>query len=197
MICWGVAVCGVAHVIMIVAALLPVFGHAMGPFALSLYMLAIGASQFKPNISPTVMDQNPHEVAHGEKAIVDSEQSLNGQPSGGSDLGNVFEVLGDCLRHGGSRSIGRKGFWEHGKPSVRAAAGSTKAHEYGDQFVEDPIFYINDGGLGAAANTLTAGMCTNGLLNNLLDNLNSVSIVIMVPIMNHVVYPFFRRRNIR
>jgi hypothetical protein len=54
-------------------------GHAMGPFALSLYMLAIGAALFKPNISPTVLDQNPHKRPHvitrkdGSKAIVDPE----------------------------------------------------------------------------------------------------------------------------
>ncbi|KAK0610618.1 POT family-domain-containing protein [Bombardia bombarda] len=274
MICWGVAVCGVAHIIMIISALPPVLqsGNAIGPFALSLYMLSIGAAQFKPNISPTVMDQSPHKVAHvitdsnGEKVIVDPEESINSvmlwfyllinvgacfgipttylakivgywaayliptilylllppllwylnprlikQPPGGSDLGNVFKVLGDCLRHGGIRSIGRKGFWEQGRPSIRAAAGSTKVYTYDDQFVDDvrrtfqacgiflfqPIFNINDGGLGAAANALTAGMQTNGLPNDLLDNLNSVSIVIMVPVMNHIIYPLLRRYGIK
>ncbi|KAK1753676.1 putative peptide transporter ptr2 protein [Echria macrotheca] len=274
MICWGVAICGVAHVIMIISALPPVLqsGNAIGPFALSLYMLSIGAAQFKPNISPTVMDQSPHKVSHvitddktGEKVIVDPEASINSimlwfyllinvgactgiattylaklvgywaayliptilylalppllwylnprlvkQPPGGSDLGNVFKVVGDCFRYGGITSVGRHGFWEPAKPSVRAAAGSTKVYEYDDQFVEDvrrtfqacgiflfqPIFYINDGGLGAAANALTAGMQTNGLPNDLLDNLNSVSIVVMVPVMNHLVYPLLRRWGI-
>ncbi|KAK3492089.1 uncharacterized protein B0T23DRAFT_441500 [Neurospora hispaniola] len=273
MICQGVAICGVAHIIMIISALPPVLtsGHAIGPFALSLYMLSIGAAQFKPNISPTVMDQSPHKVAHvieqdGERVIVDPEESLNSvmlwfyllinigacfgipttylaklvgywaayliptilylllppllwylnprlvkQPPGGSDLGNVFRVLGDCFAHGGLRSIGRKGFWEAGKPSVRAAAGSTKVYGYDDQFVEDvrrtfqacgiflflPIYYINDGALGAAANALSAGMRTNGVPNDLLDNLNSVTIVLLVPTMNHVIYPLMRRRGIR
>ncbi|KAI5868388.1 POT family-domain-containing protein [Durotheca rogersii] len=274
MICWGVAVCGVAHIIMIISALPPVLqsGKAMGPFALSLYMLSIGAAQFKPNISPTVIDQSPHKFAHvvtdtnGERVIVDPEESINSvmlwfyllinigacfgipttylakivgywaayliptilylmlppllwylnprlvkQPPGGSDLGNVFKVLGDIFAHGGLARIGRKGFWELGKPSVRRAAGSTKVYEYDDQFVNDvrrtfqacgiflfsPIWQINDGGLGAAANALTAGMDTNGLPNDLLDNLNSVSIVIMVPIMNHLIYPFLRKRGIK
>ena len=54
-------------------------GHAIGPFALSLYLLAIGAGLFKPNISPTVLDQNPHLKPHviteksGKKVIVDPE----------------------------------------------------------------------------------------------------------------------------
>ncbi|KAI1647902.1 uncharacterized protein F4817DRAFT_336266 [Daldinia loculata] len=274
MICWGVAVCGVAHIIMIISALPPVLlsGNAIGPFALSLYMLSIGAAQFKPNISPTVIDQSPHKIAHviteknGEKVIVDPEESVNSvmlwfyllinvgscfgiattylaklvgywsayliptilylmlppllwylnprlikQPPGGSDLGNVFRVLGDIFAHGGWKRIGRTGFWEAGKPSVRKAAGSTKVYTYDDQFVNDvrrtfqacgiflfsPIWQINDGGLGAAANALTAGMDTNGLPNDLLDNLNAVSIVLAVPIMNHVVYPLLRKRGIK
>ncbi|KAK0736718.1 POT family-domain-containing protein [Apiosordaria backusii] len=273
MICWGVAICGVAHVMMILSALPSVLqaGKALVPFAISLYMLAIGAAQFKPNISPMVMDQSPHKVAHvieqdGEKVIVDPEASINSvmlwfyllinigacfgvpttylaklvgywaayliptilylmlppllwylhprlikQKPGGSDLGNVFKVLGDCLRHGGITSIGRSGFWEQGKPSVRIAAGSTKQYEYDDQFVDDvrrtfqacgifaftPIYYINDGGLAAAGNALTASLDTNGLPNDLLDNLNSISIVVMVPLMNHVVYPFLQKRGIQ
>ncbi|KAK0724873.1 major facilitator superfamily domain-containing protein [Lasiosphaeris hirsuta] len=273
MICWGVGICGLAHILMIISALPPILqsGNAIGPFALSLYMLSIGAAQFKPNISPTVMDQSPHKVAHvievnGEKVIVDPEESINGvmlwfyllinvgacfgipttylakivgywaayliptilylmlppllwylsprlikQPPGGSDLGNVFKVLGDCFRYGGIKKFGRHGFWEAGKPSVRAAAGTTKVYEYDDQFVEDvrrtfqacgiflftPIFFINDGGLGAAANALTVGMQTNGVPNDLLDNLNSVSIVIVVPIMNHIIYPLLRRYGIK
>jgi hypothetical protein len=56
-------------------------GHAIGPFALSLYLLAIGAALFKPNIAPTVMDQNPHKKPHvvtrndGSKVIIDPEAS--------------------------------------------------------------------------------------------------------------------------
>lgn len=274
MICWGVAICGVAHVIMIISALPPVLqsGHAIGPFALSLYMLAIGAAQFKPNISPTIMDQSPHKVPHvvtdknGERVIVDPEESLNSvmlwfyllinvgactgiattylaklvgywaayliptilyfmlppllwylnprlvkQPPGGSDLGNVFRVLGDIFANGGLKKVGRKGFWDIGKPSVRAAAGSTKEYGYDDQFVDDvrrtfqacgiflfqPIYQVNNPGLGAAANALTAGMKTNGLPNDLLDNMNSVTIVLAVPLMNHVVYPFLRKQGVR
>ncbi|KAI0017181.1 hypothetical protein F4780DRAFT_796612 [Xylariomycetidae sp. FL0641] len=273
MICWGVGICGVAHIIMVISALPPILqaGNAMAPFALSLYMLSVGAAQFKPNISPTLIDQSPHKVPHvvtekgGERVIVDPEESVNSvmlwfyllinigalfgiptvylaklvgywaayliplilylalppllwylnprlvkQAPGGSDLGNVFRVLGDVFAHGGLRRIGRAGFWDAGKPSVRRAAGSAKAYAYDDQFVNDvrrtfqacgiflfsPIWQINDYGLGAAANALTAGMDTNGLPNDLLDNLNSVAIVVCIPFMNHLVYPFLRRRGI-
>ncbi|KAH8892324.1 hypothetical protein GQ53DRAFT_781484 [Thozetella sp. PMI_491] len=274
MICWGVAICGIAHVVMIISAVPPVLssGNAIGPFAFSLYLLAIGAAQFKPNISPTVMDQSPHKVYHvikdknGEKVVVDPEESLASvmlwfyllinvgacfgiptsylaklvgywaayliptiiylllppllwylnprlvkQPPGGSDLGNVFRVLGDIFANGGLTHIGRPGFWDLGKPSVRRAAGSTKNYQYDDDFVNDvrktfqacgiflfqPIIQLNDGGIGAAGNTLTAGMAAHGMPNDLLDNLNPVSIVVMIPIMNHIVYPGLRRAGIR
>jgi hypothetical protein len=114
------------------------------------------------------------------------------QPPGGSDLGNVFKVLGDIFSHGGFAKIGRAGFWDIGKPSVRRAAGSTKEYAYDDMFVNDvrrsfqacaiflfaPIWQINDYGLGAAANALTAALDTKGLPNDLFDNLNSVAIVV-------------------
>jgi hypothetical protein len=54
-------------------------GHAIGSFALSLYMLAVIAALFKPNIAPTVLDQNTHKRPHvitkkdGSKANVDPE----------------------------------------------------------------------------------------------------------------------------
>lgn len=49
-ICWGVAICGVAYIIMIISAIPSVIqaGHAIGPFALSLYILAVGTAMFKP-----------------------------------------------------------------------------------------------------------------------------------------------------
>lgn len=48
MICWGVAICGVAHVIMIISSLPPLLqkNQAMAPFAISLYMLCIGSGMF-------------------------------------------------------------------------------------------------------------------------------------------------------
>jgi hypothetical protein len=79
---------------------------------------------------------------------------------GGSDLPNVFVVLGNCLRRGGILRIGRKGWWESAKPSVQAAKGLPVTTRYNDQFVEDvkrtvqatgmfcffPVQYWNDNG---------------------------------------------------
>jgi dipeptide/tripeptide permease len=47
MICAGVAVCGLAHVLMVISAVPTVLatGNAIVPFAISLYMLCVGAGQ--------------------------------------------------------------------------------------------------------------------------------------------------------
>jgi len=52
MICWGVAVCGLAHILMIAAGApgLLANGTAAAPYMISLYVLAIGAG--KEFISP-------------------------------------------------------------------------------------------------------------------------------------------------
>jgi dipeptide/tripeptide permease len=51
LICWGVAVCGVAHIIMVgsAAPALLQAGHAVAPFMISVYMLGVGAGKFFSN----------------------------------------------------------------------------------------------------------------------------------------------------
>ncbi|KAL1980215.1 hypothetical protein VTN96DRAFT_4449 [Rasamsonia emersonii] len=79
----GVLICGIAHIIMIFGALPSVLqagpSHSAPPFIISLLVLALGAGIFKPNIAPTVLDQNRHQKEYtkvlksGEKVIVDPE----------------------------------------------------------------------------------------------------------------------------
>ena len=47
-ICIGVAICGVAHIIMVLGAMPVVLkaGHGMAPFVVSLMILAFGAGKF-------------------------------------------------------------------------------------------------------------------------------------------------------
>jgi hypothetical protein len=79
---------------------------------------------------------------------------------GGSDLPNTFRVIGHCLAGGGVFRIGRRGWWDAGKPSVIAAKGLKHETHYTDEFVEDvkrtmqatgmfcffPVQYWNDNG---------------------------------------------------
>ncbi|KAF2404766.1 putative MFS peptide transporter [Trichodelitschia bisporula] len=81
----GVLICGVAHIIQIFGALPSVLqkGHGLPPFIISLFILAIGAGIFKPNILPTVLDQYEQqhdyvtELKTGERVIIDPEMTIN------------------------------------------------------------------------------------------------------------------------
>lgn len=131
-------------------------------------------------------------------------------PPGGSDLGNVFRVLGICLKNGGITKIGRHGFWEAAKPSVIAAKGQHISTRWNDQFVEDvrrtfqatgifcffPIQYLNDNGIGEAAGFLTTMLRTNGVPNDVISNFNSLSIILMMPVLNFGLYPLLRKLKI-
>lgn len=130
---------------------------------------------------------------------------------GGSDLGNVFTILGYAFRGAGFTGIGRKGFFEHAKPSVIAASGSTATVPYTDYFVDDvrkafqacsiflflPIFFINDGGLGGAADALSVMLTTNGVPNDVITNFNPLVIIFGVPVFTYGIWPMFRKSRIR
>ncbi|KAF4625047.1 hypothetical protein G7Y89_g13121 [Cudoniella acicularis] len=64
-------------------------------------------------------------------------------------------------------------------------------------FLFFPIQQINDNALGAAANAQSASLTSDGVPNDLLDNLNPLAIIILIPVMNHGVYPLLRRFGIR
>lgn len=59
-------------------------------------------------------------------------------------------------------------------------------------FLFFPIQQINDYGLGAAANTLSSALTSNGLPNDVLININCFVIILLIPTMNHIIYPFLR-----
>ena len=131
-------------------------------------------------------------------------------PPGGSDLANVFRVVGICLKNGGYKRIGRKGFWDVAKPSVMAANGNPREVAWNDGFIEDvrrtfqatgifcffPIQYINDNGLGISASALSTMLTTNGVPNDVIGNFNSLSIILFAPLLNYGLYPALRRFNI-
>lgn len=57
----GVLICGLAHIIQIIGAIPSVLqkgtAHSAPPFIISLLILAVGAGIFKPNVAPTLLDQ--------------------------------------------------------------------------------------------------------------------------------------------
>lgn len=129
---------------------------------------------------------------------------------GGSDLGNIFRLLGICFRRGGLKRLGRHGFWEAAKPSVIAQSNNVISVPWNDQFVEDtrrtfqacgiflfcPIFFINDGGLGGASDALSVMLTTNGVPNDVITNFNPLVIIFSIPFFDYGLYPLLRKRKI-
>ncbi|CAG8960596.1 hypothetical protein HYFRA_00013420 [Hymenoscyphus fraxineus] len=129
---------------------------------------------------------------------------------GGSDLGNVCRVVGVCFKRGGLKRFGRGGFFEAAKPSNIAKSGNVIEVPWNDQFVDDvkrtfqatgmflffPFQAINDQGLGGSANALSTMLSTKGVPNDVIGNFNSLSIIIMAPILNYGLYPLLRNRKI-
>ncbi|KAG5358545.1 Peptide transporter PTR2 [Yarrowia sp. B02] len=63
-------------------------------------------------------------------------------------------------------------------------------------FLFFPIYFINDGGIGALSNSQGSSMITNGVPNDLLNNFNPLTIIVAVPIINYGLYPLLRKYNI-
>jgi dipeptide/tripeptide permease len=274
LICWGVAVCGIAHIIMVGAGAPSLLQHqkSAAPFFVSVYMLALGAAMFKPNISPVLLDQMPVTVpvtktlASGEKVIVDPEattervmlwfylliniggfmnvatsycEKLIGwwvafliplilylplpflliflrkrlilHPPGGSELGKVVRIVSLSFRRGGFTKLWSGKFFDSVKPSNIARSGRPVVVDWTDEYVEDvkrafeataifsffPIQFINDNGLGQAANSLSVMLRTNGVPNDVIGNFNSLVIIAANPILNYGLYPLLRKHRIR
>lgn len=133
-------------------------------------------------------------------------------PPGGSDLVNVCRVVGICFKRGGLRKIFTRkgGFFEAAKPSVIAQSGNVIDVPWNDAFIEDvkrtfeaagifcffPIQNINDNGLGSSASALSTMLATDGAPNDVMNNFNSLSIIVVAPILNYGLYPLLRKRNI-
>ncbi|KAF7335688.1 Peptide/h+ symporter protein [Mycena venus] len=138
-------------------------------------------------------------------------------PPRGSILLETFRVIGVCLSAHWTfnpialyRDLKSPGFWDAAKPSSYKAGELPAKITWDDEFVGEvhrtlsackvflffPIFWLCysqiDGNLG----TVAAGMTLKGTPNDLIQNLNPISIIIMIPIFERVIYPFLRRRGI-
>ncbi|KAJ6587316.1 POT family-domain-containing protein [Mycena sp. CBHHK59/15] len=128
-------------------------------------------------------------------------------PPRGSILLETFRVIGLCLAARWSwnpiatwRNIRSSGFWDPAKPSItwddEFVGEVHRTVEACKVFLFFPIYWLCysqiDGNLG----TVAAGMKLNGTPNDLIKNLDPISIVIMVPIFKRVIYPFLRKMRI-
>ncbi|KDR84459.1 hypothetical protein GALMADRAFT_206075 [Galerina marginata CBS 339.88] len=108
------------------------------------------------------------------------------------------------------RGIKAPDFWDPAKPSSYEAGKIPSKITWDDEFVGEvgrtcnacavflffPFYWLCysqiDGNLG----TVAAGMRLNGTPNDLIQNLNPVSIIVMIPIFDYLIYPYLRRKGI-
>ncbi|KAE8135041.1 hypothetical protein BDV38DRAFT_273085 [Aspergillus pseudotamarii] len=191
-ICVGVLICGIAHLIQIFGAIPSVLqkgtAHSAPPFIISLLILALGAGIFKPNIAPTILDQHRSKKAYtkvlksGEKVIVDPELTSNRTMLIFYGVVNIgaFYMLATTYAENATKCLG------HGGHPVAT-----------EVFFYFPIYNINDGGIGSVASNQGASMTTNGAPNDLLNNFNALTIIVMTPVLSHIFYPLLLRYNIK
>lgn len=132
-------------------------------------------------------------------------------PAQGTVLIEVAKVFKVLLSNGGLKRAWRGGdnFWNAAKPSHIAARDGTldQSIAWDDRFVDEikqtlqacqvfaliPIFALADGGFGNELNDMSSAMIVNGLPNDLINNWNSLAIIVGTPILTWGLYPFMAR----
>ena len=108
------------------------------------------------------------------------------------------------------KNFKKPGFWDAAKPSTYESGAVPSVITWDDQFVGEvartfnackvfcwfPFFWLCysqiDGNLG----TVAAGMTLNGTPNDLIQNLNPISIIVFIPIFDKLIYPGLRKMGI-
>ncbi|KAJ7272824.1 PTR2-domain-containing protein, partial [Mycena rebaudengoi] len=137
-------------------------------------------------------------------------------PPQGSVVLDAFKVFNTLFSRAGLGGMLKGGDnWNVAKPSNIEAAGGLPKKKAGwvtwdDDFVDElkrtivacrlflflPLFNIANDGISTIMNNQGASLTTNGAPNDLLQNFNSLTIIVCVPIINYGVYPWLRRMNI-
>ncbi|KAG5916029.1 hypothetical protein E4U53_004378, partial [Claviceps sorghi] len=116
----------------------------------------------------------------------------------------------DADADGGSASASGKFTWEAAKPSRVPVDERPGWMTYDDAWVDEvrrglmackvflflPIFFLSYNQMTANLTTQASTMQRHGVPNDVLQNLNPISIVIMIPLVDHVLYPGLRRLGI-
>ncbi|PVH94284.1 PTR2-domain-containing protein [Periconia macrospinosa] len=128
-------------------------------------------------------------------------------PVVGSELTQFFKILGAAIKGNGYKLWG-KGYWDVVRPAALAEKGITVT--WSDKAVTDvyrtleacqifcyfPLWYLNDGGIGAVQSNQGAAMKSQGVPNDLLNNFNPLTIIVFSAILSHGLYPLLNRYNI-
>ncbi|CAG9990531.1 unnamed protein product [Clonostachys byssicola] len=126
----------------------------------------------------------------------------------GSDLNRFTKITVAALKKSKGNLFSRT-FWEDISPSTLAQTGHIAP--YSEKDVDDakrtwqavqiflyiPIWYMNDGGVGSIQSNQGAAMTSEGAPNDLLNNFNPLTILVVSPFMAHIGYPFLAARGIK
>jgi POT family proton-dependent oligopeptide transporter len=108
------------------------------------------------------------------------------------------------------KSMNSKDFWETVKPSNVIPSQRPVWMTYDDAWVDEvrrgvkactvflymPLYWLAYGQMTSNLTSQAATMELNGVPNDIIQNLNPISIVIMIPIMDFLVYPTLRKYKI-
>ncbi|TDZ16305.1 putative peptide transporter ptr2 [Colletotrichum orbiculare MAFF 240422] len=125
-------------------------------------------------------------------------------PPTGSVLGKFLQMFNFARKRSGSVF---KINYDSAKPSNVAPAERPAWMTYDDAWVDEcrrglkacrvflflPVFFLAYNQMTNNLTSQAGSMRLNGAPNDVIQNLNPLSIIIMIPILDHVVYPGFRR----
>lgn len=123
----------------------------------------------------------------------------------GSVITNFLKVIKLCFLSGWVQRYKKNQFWEYAKPHNIKTAVSWKEQDVLDYkqtiqackiFLYYPIYLVNIGGLATSQTSQTGSMSLNGVPNDLFWNFNPLTIIVLLPILNNVVYPMLRKYKI-
>lgn len=140
---------------------------------------------------------------------------LTNEKPQGSILTNSFRIFKVSFRGNFIKRYRNGSFWEYAKPSVMKQRGeefykAAKQISWDDQWVLDmkqtvnsckifiyfPIFNLCDGGIGSIETSQAGAMTTKGVPNDLFNNFNPLTIIILIPILDYIIYPLLRKYKI-
>jgi len=108
------------------------------------------------------------------------------------------------------KNMSAPGFWENVKPSRIPRAQRPAWMTFDDAWVDEvrrglkacavflylPLYWLAYGQMTGNLTSQAAVMELNGVPNDIIQNLNPISIIIFIPFMDFVVYPFLRKHRI-
>ncbi|GAA5924727.1 Ptr2p [Sporobolomyces koalae] len=130
-------------------------------------------------------------------------------PPTGSVLGKSMQLIGMCFKGKLFKPTEwtKAGFWDAARPSLIPASERPAFLTWNDQWVDEvrrgfkacqvfvffPIYWLTYNQINNNLTSQAALMNTHGLPNDLLNNLDPLALIILIPILDLFVYPALRR----